>query len=118
MKHFTVTLLTIVFSFLSMNAQTDTTEVKDILDLTLEDLMEFDWICRDEASHTRKLTSEVLMRGTQLIRNYSSVALENYTTGDEFPTIIYSKNLLKQNAIKEAFFISKDGYVIAHSDNS
>ena len=23
-----------------------------------EDLMEFDWICRDEASHTRKLTSE------------------------------------------------------------
>ena len=26
--------------------------------LKAEDLMEFDWICRDEASHTRKLTSE------------------------------------------------------------
>ncbi|QFR42715.1 LysR family transcriptional regulator [Sulfurimonas xiamenensis] len=28
--------------------------------LTAEDLNGFDWICRDEASHTRKLTSEVL----------------------------------------------------------
>jgi len=27
--------------------------------LTAEDLMGFDWICRDEHSHTRKLTSEV-----------------------------------------------------------
>jgi DNA-binding transcriptional LysR family regulator len=27
--------------------------------LTAEDLMKFDWICRDEHSHTRKLTSEV-----------------------------------------------------------
>jgi len=27
--------------------------------LQTDDLMEFDWICRDEASHTRKLTSEV-----------------------------------------------------------
>jgi len=27
--------------------------------LQAEDLLEFDWICRDEGSHTRKLTSEV-----------------------------------------------------------
>lgn len=27
--------------------------------LSAEDLMGFDWICRDESSHTRKLTSEV-----------------------------------------------------------
>ena len=27
--------------------------------LTAEDMLEFDWICRDEHSHTRKLTSEV-----------------------------------------------------------
>ncbi len=27
--------------------------------LTAEDLLDFDWICRDEHSHTRKLTSEV-----------------------------------------------------------
>ncbi|MDP2893179.1 MAG: LysR substrate-binding domain-containing protein, partial [Sulfurimonas sp.] len=27
--------------------------------LSAEDLMGFDWICRDEHSHTRKLTSEV-----------------------------------------------------------
>ncbi|MDA7818405.1 LysR family transcriptional regulator [Sulfurimonas sp.] len=27
--------------------------------LAVEDLMDFDWICRDEESHTRKLTSEV-----------------------------------------------------------
>jgi len=27
--------------------------------LTADDLLEFDWICRDEHSHTRKLTSEV-----------------------------------------------------------
>ena len=27
--------------------------------LTADDLLEFDWICRDEESHTRKLTSEV-----------------------------------------------------------
>ncbi|QOY55037.1 LysR family transcriptional regulator [Candidatus Sulfurimonas marisnigri] len=27
--------------------------------LTVEDMMAFDWICRDEHSHTRKLTSEV-----------------------------------------------------------
>ena len=27
--------------------------------LTSEDLLEFDWICRDEESHTRKLTAEV-----------------------------------------------------------
>ncbi|MDT8338650.1 MAG: LysR family transcriptional regulator [Sulfurimonas sp.] len=27
--------------------------------LTADDLLGFDWICRDEASHTRKLTSEV-----------------------------------------------------------
>ncbi len=27
--------------------------------LAVEDMMEFDWICRDEESHTRKLTSEV-----------------------------------------------------------
>jgi DNA-binding transcriptional LysR family regulator len=27
--------------------------------LTADDLLKFDWICRDENSHTRKLTSEV-----------------------------------------------------------
>ena len=27
--------------------------------LSVEDMMEFDWICRDEHSHTRRLTSEV-----------------------------------------------------------
>ncbi|MCX6053269.1 MAG: LysR family transcriptional regulator [Campylobacterales bacterium] len=27
--------------------------------LKVEDLMSFDWICRDESSHTRKLTSEI-----------------------------------------------------------
>ena len=64
-----------------------------------------------------KLTEEVLKRGTQLIRNFSIVALENYTTGDEFPIIVYCANLLKEEGIKEAFFITKDGYVVAHSVN-
>lgn len=39
MKHFTLALFAIVFSFISINAQTDTTKVKDLFDMTLEDLM-------------------------------------------------------------------------------
>jgi NAD(P)-dependent dehydrogenase (short-subunit alcohol dehydrogenase family) len=32
---------------------------KKVAELTADDLLEFDWICREEESHTRKLTAEV-----------------------------------------------------------
>jgi len=42
MKKFTLTLLVIAFFLLNLNAQTDTTVVKDIFDYTLEELMELE----------------------------------------------------------------------------
>ena len=65
-----------------------------------------------------KLTDEVLKRGTQLAKNFASVALENYTTGYEFPIVVYSANLTKEEGIKDAFFITGDGFIVAHSDSS
>ena len=44
------------------------------------------------------------------------MALENYTIKDDFPIISHSINLLNEEGITNAFFITKDGYVVAHSD--
>ncbi len=42
MKNLTLTLLVVVFGLINLNAQTDTTKVKDIFDLTLEELTELE----------------------------------------------------------------------------
>ncbi|MBU1076460.1 MAG: SpoIIE family protein phosphatase, partial [Spirochaetes bacterium] len=63
-----------------------------------------------------KLTEQVLMRGGVLARNLSVIVLENYTTRDLIPAASYARSLLKEEGVIEAFFITKKGYVLAHSD--
>ena len=43
--------------------------------LTAEDLLEFDWICREEESHTRKLTAEVFQEIGVECNNFSVMSV-------------------------------------------
>jgi len=43
--------------------------------LTADDLLEFDWICRDEHSHTRKLTAEVFEEIGVQCNNFSVIGV-------------------------------------------
>ncbi len=43
--------------------------------LTADDLLDFDWICRDEHSHTRKLTSEVFEEMGVQCNNFSVLGI-------------------------------------------
>jgi len=66
----------------------------------------------------KSLTDEMLKRGGFLVRALSRIALENYVTDDMFPIIVYCANLSKEEGVEEAFFLTKEGYVVAHSDTS
>lgn len=63
-----------------------------------------------------KLTEELLKRGGILAKNLSYITLESYTTSDIVPIVMYCRNLLKEDGVVEAFFLTKKGYVVAHSD--
>ncbi len=60
--------------------------------LCAEDLMNFDWLCRDEASHTRKLTSEVFEEMGVHCSNFNVLAVLTSPTAIKETMINSDKN--------------------------
>ncbi|MBN1898525.1 MAG: SpoIIE family protein phosphatase [Spirochaetes bacterium] len=64
----------------------------------------------------RNLTSEMIKRGEILVKGLSRITFENFTTDEIFPIILYCNNLVKEEGVEEAFFLTDDGYILAHND--
>jgi DNA-binding transcriptional LysR family regulator len=60
--------------------------------LTADDLLDFDWICRDEASHTRRLTSEVFEEIGVQCNNFSVVSVMESPTAIKEAILHSDKN--------------------------
>ena len=60
--------------------------------LTGEDLLEFDWICRDEASHTRKLSAEAFEELGVQCNNFNVVSVMESPTAIKEAILHSSKN--------------------------
>ena len=57
-----------------------------------EDLMQFDWICRDENSHTRKLTSEIFEEMGVQCSNFNVLGVLSTPTGIKEAIMYSDKN--------------------------
>jgi DNA-binding transcriptional LysR family regulator len=82
--------------------------------LKAEDLMEFDWICRDEHSHTRKITAEVFEEIGVQCSNFSVIGVLSSPTSIK-ETILHSDrnakrplvSIMSRHVIKDDVAIGK-----------
>ncbi|QFR48735.1 LysR family transcriptional regulator [Sulfurimonas lithotrophica] len=87
--------------------------------LTGEDLMEFDWICRDEHSHTRRLTAEVFEEIGVQCNNFNVVSVMESPTAikeailhsnrdAERPLVsIMSRHVIKDDVDQERLYCAR-----------